>query len=283
MSDNNLRPDDQHQYMVNPETLAEMTRLEAQGRSLTRVMGGLFNEIADMNSYHRVLDIACGPGTWAQEMAVAYPHLEVVGIDISQRMIAYAASRKTTNNVSFQVMNILNPLKFPDESFDIINARLLMAVVPSDKWPDLIQECRRILRPGGLLRLTEPEYPITNGVANEQFNRWMIQALALNKQSYMPGDNNIGITCMLRGFLADAGFQDIQHRAFVSDPSAGSPINQEFFEDVQVAYLLVRPFFLKAGIATEEEIKKVYDEAMKEIQSPDFRALAFFLTVCGKK
>lgn len=61
-------------YVLKTESVAdvaEMTRLINQGAMLTRSMGAVLpeltkEEIADINT---ILDIACGPGEWTQEVA----------------------------------------------------------------------------------------------------------------------------------------------------------------------------------------------------------------------
>src|SRR6266536_5805881 len=77
-------------YFIDTESGAEMARLLDQDRLYTRGMGGLFAELSDLSGVNRVLDIACGPGGWIQEVAFAHPEIEAVGIDISETMIAYA-------------------------------------------------------------------------------------------------------------------------------------------------------------------------------------------------
>ena len=65
-------------------------------------------------------------------------------------------------NVSFQVMNILQPLGFPESSFDLINARLISGFMLRDKWPMFFRECLRVLKLGGILRVTEVEAGMAN-------------------------------------------------------------------------------------------------------------------------
>jgi len=79
-------------YLSDPESGAEMARLIDQDRLITKGMGGLLAELAPemLPRIHRILDVACGPGGWAQEVAYTYPEKEVVGVDISQAMIEYA-------------------------------------------------------------------------------------------------------------------------------------------------------------------------------------------------
>src|SRR5712691_5576152 len=72
-----LMPTDQPQsestYFIDAESAAEMARLMIQDRLLTKGMGGLFPERADLSNLHRILDIGCGPGAWALDVADAYP------------------------------------------------------------------------------------------------------------------------------------------------------------------------------------------------------------------
>src|SRR5689334_19632063 len=89
----------ENHYILDPESSAEMSRLQTQDKMLTKAMGGLLTEIPDLSGYRRVLDLACGPGDWALDLAYAHPHLEVIGGDISHRMVEYANARRTSPNV----------------------------------------------------------------------------------------------------------------------------------------------------------------------------------------
>lgn len=75
-------------------------------------MGGLLPEQADQPAFlapfHRVLDVAYGPGGWVLEMAHMYPHLQVMGFDIDARMISYAtvqAQASGLDNAHFRVID----------------------------------------------------------------------------------------------------------------------------------------------------------------------------------
>src|SRR5438067_603028 len=143
-------------YVIDAENAAEMARLTNQSRLVTKAMGGLFPEGLDLSHIHRVLDIACGPGGWVLDVARAHPDKQVIGVDISQLMTEYASSQawvQGVNNVSFKVMNVLELLDFPDNSFGLVNARMIAAFMPTTAWPKLLQECLRITRPGGVTSL----------------------------------------------------------------------------------------------------------------------------------
>src|SRR5437660_12012298 len=95
-------------YFTDTENAAEMARLVRQSHPITKVLGRLFPQELDLNTIHDVLDVACGPGTWALEVAQTYPQMRVTGFDISRRMIDYARSIATTEgkpNAHFRVMD----------------------------------------------------------------------------------------------------------------------------------------------------------------------------------
>ncbi|RAQ93993.1 hypothetical protein A4R35_00515 [Thermogemmatispora tikiterensis] len=92
------------------------------------------------------------------EVAFHFPRVEIVGIDISQQVIEYAhaqARSRALENVHFQLMNVMEPLAFPDASFAPINGRGLSGCMLPATWPRFLQECFRLLIPGGVIRLTE--------------------------------------------------------------------------------------------------------------------------------
>ena len=91
-------------YFIDPESGSEMARLITQDRLITKGMGGLFAERADLVGINRILDLACGPGGWTLNVALAYPDIQVVGVDISQAMIEYAQAQaqvRRLQNVQF--------------------------------------------------------------------------------------------------------------------------------------------------------------------------------------
>ena len=167
-------------YFNDPESGAEMARLIDQDRLVTRGMGGPLAGLPDISGFHQILDVACGPGGWAQEVGFAYPEVEVVGIDVSKAMIEYARAQAEVqglNNVSFKVMDIQKPLEFPDSSFDLVNVRFIN-FLPAAAWPRLMREFDRITRHGGIIRLTESDWwYYTNSPALESLNAMIIAAL----------------------------------------------------------------------------------------------------------
>src|SRR3989442_4575609 len=64
-------------YFNDPESGAEMARLLNQDYLVTKGMEGLFAERSnDFSGIQRILDVACGPGGWVQEVAFAHPEMD---------------------------------------------------------------------------------------------------------------------------------------------------------------------------------------------------------------
>jgi ubiquinone/menaquinone biosynthesis C-methylase UbiE len=284
----NEPPPNESTYVIDSESGAEMARLMVQDRILTEGMGGLFTELPDdvLADTHDILDIACGPGGWVLDVAFEHPDINVVGLDISKQLVDYARAQarvRWLDNAQFRVMDVLKPLDFDDESIDLVNARFLFGVLPRAGWPKLLQECMRILRPGGIVRLTECEMPLTNSLAFEKLSGLFTRGLQLSGQSFSPDGRHIGITPMLGRLLREAGFQNMRRKVHMVDASEGMEAYESCYQNYQVAFKLVEPFMIKLGLTIAEEFDELYQQMLNEMSSEGFCAEWFYLTVAGAK
>ncbi len=279
-------PKNENVYFNDPNSGAEMARLLDQDHLITSGMGGLFPERSnDFSGIHWVLDGACGPGGWAMEVAFAHPEIEVVGFDISQAMIDYALTQARVQgleNASFQVMNLLKPLGFPDNSFDLVNVRFVN-FLPAAAWPQLVRELVRVTRPGGFVRLTESEWwYFTNSPALENLNAMVIRAIKVQGGFSQTG-RFTGILPMLGSLLRDAGCVNIKLFPHAIDFSAGTERYEGFRRDASVVFKLFQPFIIRMGVATQEELDQLYDQMILEMLQGGFRGLMLPLTAMGEK
>src|SRR5260370_23033223 len=190
-----------------------MARLIDQDRLINTGMGGLFPEWSnDFSGIHRVLDGACGPGGWALEIAFKHPDIEVVGFDVSQAMIDYAnvqARVQGLENASFRVMNLLKPLDFSDNSFDLSNVRFVN-FLPAATWPQFVRELARVTRPGGFIRLTGREWwYYSTSPALETLNSMVIKSIQV-QGGYSQTGRFTGILPILGNLLRQVGCVNIK-------------------------------------------------------------------------
>jgi len=274
-------------YVFDPESGTELARLVNQDRLLEQSLGGLLPEDLDLSQAHDLLDIACGPGSWAMNIAYAYPKINVVGIDISEIVVEYARARARTqgidNNAQFLIMDATKPLDFPDNTFDVVNARLLLGFMFPAMWSTFLQECLRITRPGGSICLTECEGSITNSPALEKLNGMGILAMKLAGRSFSPDGRNFGITPMLRPLLRDAGYQKTKIKAHAIDFSTGTDVHYGYYQDFMVILELARPLLVKLGLVTWAEAEELYRQALAEMMMDNFCAIWYYLTAWGRK
>lgn len=96
-----------------------------------------------------VLDIACGTGEFERLILAEHAAQEIVGIDISEQMLAIAQQKfSTVANVSFQIANA-SALPFPDHSFDVVVSA--NAFHYFDNPTAALKEMKRVLKPQGRL------------------------------------------------------------------------------------------------------------------------------------
>jgi ubiquinone/menaquinone biosynthesis C-methylase UbiE len=273
-------------YIIDAENAAEMARLMVQDRLITGIMGGVLPEQPDLSQVSHVLDIACGPGGWLLDLVGQHPHMQGIGIDISQLMMNYAnylAKERGLANVQFRVMDATQPLDFADNAFDLVNARLLTGFLSTQQWSILIEECKRITRPGGILRITEAEWGFTNSAAYDQLVQYNYLALSRSAHSFSPHGRTCGTTNMLRLLLRRAGYEQIAYRAHAVDYAAGTEAHNSNCQNLLTFHKLIKPFLVQMQVASLEELQRLYKQVEADIESEDFCAIDYFLTTWGRK
>lgn len=102
----------------------------------------------------KILDVGCGPGSITAGFGALVPQGSVLGIDISQDVIAGAhdALSDSTRNVKFEVADLLAGLPYPDDCFDIVfSSQLFPHLASNDMKLAALREMKRVLAPGGIL------------------------------------------------------------------------------------------------------------------------------------
>jgi ubiquinone/menaquinone biosynthesis C-methylase UbiE len=268
------------------ESATEMGRLLNKARLQTMNMGGLLPEHPDPSALHDVLDIACGPGAWILDMARSFPHMSLVGIDISETMIGFAQGQVRElglTNVTFMRMDALKPLALPDASFDLVNAKFLLEFMPKEGWLRLMQEARRLLRPGGTLRMVEYEIGVSNSPAHENLCRLFIQAMYDLDRCFSPGDRHLGILAMLSPTMRKVGFRNVRQQSYTVDYSSDAENHAEWCLDLMLKAKLTFPFLVRQGKHTADDLEMMASYMEEQMNAPNFMALWHYMSVWGEK
>jgi SAM-dependent methyltransferase len=93
----------------------------------------------------RVLDAGCGPGVTTADLRDS--GAEVVGLDVSPRMLGHAATRVGAGALVRVTMD--RPLPFKDDTFDLVHAALSLDYVRD--WDAVFGEFARVLDGGTLV------------------------------------------------------------------------------------------------------------------------------------
>jgi ubiquinone/menaquinone biosynthesis C-methylase UbiE len=104
-----------------------------------------------------VLDVGCGTGTLAMEVARRIGTTgRVVGVDPGTEQIARARAKAAQRNapVEFQI-GVIEQLPFPDQSFDVVFSTLMMHHLPAPLKRQGLAEIARMLKPGGCLVIAD--------------------------------------------------------------------------------------------------------------------------------
>jgi len=139
----------------------------------------------------RILDAGVGTGRNVE----FYPAgAEVIGIDISPAMLARAERRlklSPASAVKLREMDVTR-LDFPAGAFDAAVATFLFCVLPDKLQLPALQELRRVVRPGGTVRLLDYVRPrrFLRGAVAKLWEPWIAWAYGAsfdrNTEEYIP-------------------------------------------------------------------------------------------------
>lgn len=108
----------------------------------------------------RTLDVGCANGYSSIRFALDYG-AEVLGVDYVDEMIASAEERRSSlpegvrEQLQFRVGDV-RALEFADGEFErVVSTRVIINLSGWDEQRAGLQECMRVMRPGGLLLLSE--------------------------------------------------------------------------------------------------------------------------------
>lgn len=177
-----------------------------------------------------VLDLACGPGFTACELAKVVGDGHVTGIDINEELIATAHQAKASekvDNISFQLGNLYD-LDLPENTFDFVYARFVFQHL--EKPEVALSNVWKTLKPGGILCILDIDDNWTSfSPESDAFVKFIRTAGA--GQQRRGGNRLIG--SQLSGMLKKAGYQDVSTRI---KPITTEDLGMRYFLGVAVLF-----------------------------------------------
>ena len=119
---------------------------------LGRILVAFFKANFPGRPVGRLLDMGCAIGNSTLPWAVAFPEAEIHGIDVGAPVLRYAHARAEAKGaaVHFSQQNA-EVTDFADAGFDLIVSHIMLHETSHAALPRIFAECRRLLRPGGLM------------------------------------------------------------------------------------------------------------------------------------
>lgn len=106
-----------------------------------------------------ILDIGCSVGMSTFALQNIYPQAQITGVDLSPYFLAIAqyqsCKSRSTPTAPTWLHAAAESTGLPDASFDLVSAHLIFHELPQDAAIAILQEARRLLRPGGHLAIMD--------------------------------------------------------------------------------------------------------------------------------
>ncbi|KAG2226259.1 hypothetical protein INT45_005931 [Circinella minor] len=126
-------------------------------------------------NHAKVVDIGSLNGAWLMDMAVQYPKCQFIAIETSSSSTSSVIPQVLSlHNVRFENVNwdsssSVQHIPLPDASVDIFHMRVQSLNFEQRSWLNLLSEAYRILKPGGVVQITDFHYAMTGTVLIESF------------------------------------------------------------------------------------------------------------------
>ena len=171
------------------------------------------------------LDVGAGVGHWGRLLLpLLAPEATIVGVERDPRWVTEAREEATSRGIDHRcsyVQGVAEALPFDDETFDLVTCQTLLIHIAD--VPAVIGEMVRVLCPGGLLLVAEPNnlagQLVADSTTRDQATDEVLERVAFalicerGKAALGEGDSSVGD--LLPGYFASARLVDVQ--TFLND------------------------------------------------------------------
>jgi len=240
---NTARPYLESPYLL-PVDLQDDQRLDLQHYMLRQLRRG--NYVAPLANPLSILDVGCGTGRWAAEMARDFPNANIVGVDLKPTSLTSNAILQghpaPPDNLSLVQADVTQGLPFAANSFDYVRMSIMLFAIPGPAWRPLIQEIWRVLQPFGWAELIDSD--TTDQMQTPAWHQFyaLLQHIAQLRQL------DLSVGTRLGSYLTEAGFKRTEFY-FVAAPLGpwGGRLGQLMAANAEAGIKALRQPLLSTG------------------------------------
>ncbi len=134
------------------ETQVEALFAGTAGAMRRRALSLLARSLSDRDQRQlKILDAACGAGSFLSDLKVTFPRADILGMDLSAAYLARAKARSGARVVQAN----LEAIPLSDASLDAVTCIYLFHELPPKVRPIVAAELARVIKPGGVLAFAD--------------------------------------------------------------------------------------------------------------------------------
>jgi SAM-dependent methyltransferase len=164
----------------------------------------------------RILELGCGVGTASQAIARAFPAAEYHAVDVAAGVLrlGHVLALERGLPIHFYQRDAAHT-GFEAASFDLVLSNIMFHETNSARLPQILRECHRVLRPGGVMLHADVATQIARvPLADQVMNHWQV---LWNGEPFWTGfaQADMAREIVAAGFAAETTFAD-----YVQKPGA---------------------------------------------------------------
>jgi len=244
-------------YPIEPRS-GEIERLNVQGLAMAPDTSRML-ELIDVRDGWSCLDIGCGPGGITGLLSdFVGPSGRVVGLDMNAGFLEYARSSAAANTEF--VLGDGYGSGLPAETFDLVHMRFVAST--AGEPARLLQEAKRLAKPGGTIALQEPDGSTLN--CHPPHPSWdKLKAALLGAFRGVGAD--LELARRLYYVVCQADLADVQFRPFVVGVRSMDPMVDYLPSTVES----LRSVVLKLGLLDENDFSETLATCREHLARPD--------------
>jgi len=137
-----------------------------QGADGDRRLRDSYHQILDQKlpfTPENIVDLGCSVGMSTFALQERYPNAKITGVDLSPYFLSVAQYRENRSNSNITWHHApAEKTELPSNSYDLVSAFLMFHELPQSAAKAIIQEAKRLLKPGGYFYLMDmnPRSPV---------------------------------------------------------------------------------------------------------------------------